>query len=143
MSIGKLNTHPISLISIPSFRVPSSKERPQRVRFSVFFKTVNFLKINVTHPSPRTGIVDDSGVEYPLRKPSHTVRYRIEIDRMTEVEIDEQLRELVWSYRQFILYDREVTAEEQKHLERQAKVAWDTLRAAFGDEELYHQSDSI
>ena len=58
---------------------------------------------------------------------------------MTDKEIDEQLRELLWSYRQFHLYDlnsNDVTADEQQSLEEQSKLAWSTLHAAFGHENL-------
>lgn len=54
---------------------------------------------------------------------------------MTDVEIEEQLRELLWSYRNFHLSDLDdkgLTADEQKRLEKQSKLAWDTLKAAFG-----------
>jgi hypothetical protein len=54
---------------------------------------------------------------------------------MTDHEIEEQLRELLWSYRCFHisdLDDKGITADEQKRLEDQSKLAWDTLKAAFG-----------
>lgn len=73
--------------------------------------------------------------EYRLRKQEHTSKYTIEIDRMTDIEIEEELRELLWSYRYFHIYDldeKEITADEQNRLEDQSKLAWDTLRAAFG-----------
>jgi len=73
--------------------------------------------------------------EYRLRKREHTAKYTIEIDRMTEEEIDEQLKEVLWSYRQFYLckFDSmSITLDEQRKLEDQSKVAWDTLQAAFG-----------
>jgi hypothetical protein len=74
--------------------------------------------------------------EYRNRKREHTAKYTIEIDCMTDDEIDEQLRELLWSYRQFHLRDREdkmVTGDELKLQEKQSKLAWDTLHAAFGN----------
>jgi hypothetical protein len=54
---------------------------------------------------------------------------------MTNEEIDEQLRELLWSYRQFYLCDLDkegTTADEQRRLQEQSRLAWDTLQAAFG-----------
>ena len=57
---------------------------------------------------------------------------------MTDREIEEQLRELLWSYRCFHisdLDDKGMTADEQKRLEDQSKLAWDTLKAAFGSNE--------
>lgn len=73
--------------------------------------------------------------EYRLRKLGQTAKYTIEIDRMTDAEIEEQLRELVWSYRNFHLWDLDekgLTADDQKHLENKSKLAWDTLTSAFG-----------
>src|SRR5277367_1510527 len=75
--------------------------------------------------------------EYRNRKREHTAKYTIEIDCMTDDEIDEQLRELLWSYRQFylrdLLEDKMVTGDELKLRGKQSKLAWDTLRAAFGN----------
>lgn len=73
--------------------------------------------------------------EYQLRKPGQSAKYTIEIDRMTDSEIEEQLQELLWSYRKFHIWDLDkenLTADEQKHLEDKAKLAWDTLKSAFG-----------
>jgi hypothetical protein len=72
--------------------------------------------------------------EYRLRKQGQTAKYTIEIDRMTDHEIEGQLRELLWSYRCFHLFDLDdkgMTADDQKLLEDQSKVAWQTLKAAF------------
>ena len=54
---------------------------------------------------------------------------------MTDSEIEEQLQELLWSYRKFHIWDLDkenLTADEQKHLEDKPKLAWDTLKSAFG-----------
>lgn len=75
--------------------------------------------------------------EYRNRKREHVAKYTIEIDCMTDDEIDEQLRELLWSYRQFylrdLLEDKMVTGDELKLRGKQSKLAWDTLHAAFGN----------
>jgi hypothetical protein len=73
--------------------------------------------------------------EYRLRKQGQSAKYTIEIDRMTDAEIKEHLGELLWSYRNFHIWDLDekgMTAKEQKHLEKKAKLAWDTLQSAFG-----------
>ncbi|KAL5315379.1 hypothetical protein ACEPPN_016246 [Leptodophora sp. 'Broadleaf-Isolate-01'] len=73
--------------------------------------------------------------EYRSRLPQHSARYTIEIDRMTDSEIGEQLRELLWSYRFFHITDLDdigMGADEQTRLEAKSKLAWDTLKAAFG-----------
>ncbi len=52
-----------------------------------------------------------------------------------DAEIEEQLQELLYSYRSFHimdLNDRGMSADEQNQLEQQSKLAWDTLKAAFG-----------
>lgn len=77
--------------------------------------------------------------EYRLRQQEHIAKFTIEIDRMTNQEIGEQLKELLWSYRQFYLSDLDdsnATAEDQKLLEQQSKVAWAILQAAFGDKDI-------
>ncbi|TVY12926.1 hypothetical protein LARI1_G009230 [Lachnellula arida] len=76
--------------------------------------------------------------EYRLRTPEHTAKYTIEIDRMTDVEVEEQLRELLYSYRSFHIMDLDdkgVSADEQRRLELRSKLAWDTLKAAFGSKQ--------
>jgi len=73
--------------------------------------------------------------EYRSRSPEHTAKYTIEIDRMTDSEITDLLNELVWSYRFFHITDldvQNVRSDEQTRLEAQSKLAWDTLKAAFG-----------
>ncbi len=57
---------------------------------------------------------------------------------MTDSEIEEQLFDLLWSYRDFHLSDlgeRGLTADEQISLQNVSKLAWDTFRAAFGSQE--------
>ncbi|KAG4437321.1 hypothetical protein IFR05_007217 [Cadophora sp. M221] len=73
--------------------------------------------------------------EYRSRLPQHSAKYTIEIDRMTDSEIEEQLQELLWSYRFYHITDLDdigMGADEQARLEAQSKLAWDTLKAAFG-----------
>lgn len=73
--------------------------------------------------------------EYHNRKREHTAKYTVEVDCMTDDEIDELLRELLWSYRQFYVCDlnkNDVTADERKEFEEQSKLAFDTLQVAFG-----------
>ena len=53
---------------------------------------------------------------------------------MTDSEIKEQLRELLWSYRSFHIRDPDdkgMRADEEK-MESKAKLAWNTLKAVFG-----------
>ncbi|KAI9698042.1 MAG: hypothetical protein M1836_004395 [Candelina mexicana] len=81
--------------------------------------------------------------EYRLKKSEHTSKYTVEVDCMTDAEIDEQLRELLWSYRQFHLYDlksNDITVDEQQHLADQSNIAWSTLHAAFGHEKYLTES---
>jgi len=73
--------------------------------------------------------------EYRLRTHEQSAKYAIEIDLMTLAQIKEQLRELLWSYRDFHLSDLDkkgLTADEQKSLEAKSNLAWATLNAAFG-----------
>ncbi|PVH75179.1 hypothetical protein DL98DRAFT_658308 [Cadophora sp. DSE1049] len=87
--------------------------------------------------------------EYRSRRPEHTAKYTIEIDRMTDSEIEDLLNELLWSYRFFHitdLDDQNMRIDEQTRLEAQSKLAWDTLQAAFGSHreltEIYLQDTS-
>lgn len=54
---------------------------------------------------------------------------------MADTEIEEQLHELLRSYRSFHLWDldkMDCSSDEEIHLEKKSKLAWDTLTSAFG-----------
>jgi hypothetical protein len=73
--------------------------------------------------------------EYRLRKLGQSAKYTIEIDRMTDDEIEEQLRELLRSYRNFHMWDLDekgMIGDDQRRLAEKSKLAWDTLKSAFG-----------
>jgi hypothetical protein len=77
--------------------------------------------------------------EYHNRKREHTAKYTVEIDCMTDDEIDELLRELLWNYRQYYVCDlnaQDVTADEKKEFEEQSKLAYGTLQAVFGSNKI-------
>jgi len=60
------------------------------------------------------------------------------MERMTNDEIDDQLRELLWSYRCFHIANsdgKDMTMNEQELLKKRSKQAWDTLQAAFASKE--------
>lgn len=57
---------------------------------------------------------------------------------MTDVEIEEHLQELLYSYRSFHIMDLDdkgMSADEQKQLELRSTLAWNTLKAAFGSKQ--------
>lgn len=71
--------------------------------------------------------------EYRHKRDSDQSSYTLEVDRLDDREIEELLRQLVVDYRQYHLraadtFDDVVEAE----LEKKARLAWDTLKAAFG-----------
>jgi hypothetical protein len=97
-----------------------------------------FHYVNLTDQSGLGAACTKVVTEYRLRTPEHTAKYTIEIDRMTDVEIEEQLRELLYSYRSFHIMDvddKDMSADEQKRLEMRSTLAWDTLKSAFGSKQ--------
>lgn len=56
------------------------------------------------------------------------------MEHLSKPEIDELVKELIWSYRQLYLPDIEETAsaEEYKRYRSESERAWSTLEAAFG-----------
>lgn len=76
--------------------------------------------------------------EYRLCKREHVAKYTFEVDCMTDDEIDDQLRELVWSCRQHSSHEH-ATEDDINKLNEQAKVARDTLQAAFGSRENFNE----
>jgi hypothetical protein len=73
--------------------------------------------------------------EYRHSQNHHKSKYTVEIDCMTDDEINDQLQELLRSYRRFHLCDLDkthTTADEANQLRSQSQLAWDTLQAAFG-----------
>ncbi|RFU26950.1 hypothetical protein B7463_g9389, partial [Scytalidium lignicola] len=74
--------------------------------------------------------------EYRKKRESDSALYTIEIECMNSDEIEDLLRQSVIDYRRYHVQERESettdhTQEEQ--LQIKAKVAWDTLKAAFED----------
>jgi hypothetical protein len=73
--------------------------------------------------------------EYRKKRESDNAAYTVEIERMGEREIDDLLRQSVVNYRRYHLRDQNNSEGsepgEVEHMRNQAKVAWDTLIAAF------------
>ena len=56
----------------------------------------------------------------------------IEVEYLTQNQIEEQVRDLLFSYRLGYASDIKSTGEEYRRIQREARRAWSTLRAAFG-----------
>ncbi|KAI9807921.1 MAG: hypothetical protein M1825_005227 [Sarcosagium campestre] len=128
------------------------------------WKTAVDLQNFQTPTSCRIGVVGDSGVgksslvnslldvgqiadtgdvgaactslvtEYRPRTQAQKENFTIEVDFMTQAEIDEQLEDLLSSHRYpyFCEHDRN-SAEQKAKIEEKSKLAWSSLDAAFGD----------
>lgn len=73
--------------------------------------------------------------EYRLKAPHHSAPFTIEVEYLSEAEIEEIVKELLWDYRQLYLpgVEQELNADEYKKCCEQSELAWSTLGAAFGD----------
>ena len=72
--------------------------------------------------------------EYRQKTSKHTAPITIEVDYLSKPEINELVKELLWSYRQFYLPDiEEATTEEYKQYQAESEHAWSALEAAFGN----------
>lgn len=72
--------------------------------------------------------------EYRHRSKQHKHAFTMEVEYLNETEINEQLHELLWSYRQFFTIDKEtdVNARDYEQMERESALALATLRGVFG-----------
>jgi len=72
--------------------------------------------------------------EYRHRSKQHKDAFTMEVEYFNETEIDEQLHELLWSYRQFFTIEKEtdVNARDYEQMERESALAMATLRGVFG-----------
>lgn len=72
--------------------------------------------------------------EYMQRTSRHPAPISVEVERLSQSEIEELIKELVWNYRQMLLpaiESDEVSAEEYERCQRESDLAWSTLEAAF------------
>ncbi|OBT77048.1 hypothetical protein VF21_02905 [Pseudogymnoascus sp. 05NY08] len=76
-----------------------------------------------------------AATEYRKKRTSDPDVYNVEIECMNDGEIDGLLRQSVVDYRQYHLRDLDhpLANSEEEILQKKAKVAWDTLTAAFGN----------
>jgi hypothetical protein len=72
--------------------------------------------------------------EYRHKTKDHTAPITIEVEYLTNAEIEEQIKELLWKYRQIFLpgvREDEVNARDYVRYERESEQAWSALEAAF------------
>ncbi|KAH0543399.1 hypothetical protein FGG08_002257 [Glutinoglossum americanum] len=72
--------------------------------------------------------------EYRCKTDRHTEPYTIEVRYMDSAKIQNQIEELIWSYRQLYIEGTEQQASdfEYKRYQSESELAWHTLEAAFG-----------
>lgn len=72
--------------------------------------------------------------EYRLKKSEHKARIIIEVEYLSMGEIEDLVKEVLWSYRRKHLLaaqDDDISDGEQAKLERESDEAWSSLEAAF------------
>jgi hypothetical protein len=78
--------------------------------------------------------------EYRLKTRDHTDPITIEVEYLSNPEIEELIRELLWKYRQFYLPEIEedkVDAKDYARYQRESEHAWSALEAAFKHQILF------
>ncbi|OBT66790.1 hypothetical protein VE03_03995 [Pseudogymnoascus sp. 23342-1-I1] len=76
-----------------------------------------------------------AATEYRKKRTSDPDVFNVEIECMNDGEVEGLLRQCVVDYRQYHLRDLDhpLANSEEEALQKKAKVAWDTLAAAFGN----------
>lgn len=78
--------------------------------------------------------------EFRQKAPQHTSPFTIEVEYLSESNIEDTLKELLWSYSQFYIPGRQEEmrksdsvnhSEEYNRCLQESEVAWSTLEAAF------------
>ena len=72
--------------------------------------------------------------EYHQKTKEHQTPITIQAEYLSESEIEELMKELVWSYRQLYLpnLEQEASSEDYKRYQAESERAWSALEAAFG-----------
>ncbi|KAF2104448.1 hypothetical protein NA57DRAFT_70653 [Rhizodiscina lignyota] len=71
--------------------------------------------------------------EFRQRRPHQTTPFTIEVEYLSESNIEETVKELLWSYSQLYLpeVEQDLNGEDYKRCQEESAVAWSTLQAAF------------
>lgn len=71
--------------------------------------------------------------EFRQKTDSNPLPFKIEMEFCSELDSEDLIRELVWSYRQLYLPDIDkASGEEFNKISKESQVAWSSLQAAFG-----------
>ena len=73
--------------------------------------------------------------EYHQKKQHHTARITIEVEYLSDADLDEFIEELVWSYRQFFLKEWTENDKDFNKQQAESETALSALKAAFGHHE--------
>lgn len=72
--------------------------------------------------------------EYRQKSAEHTAPITVEVEHLSQPEIGELIKELVWNFRNFYLPGVEndfVSGEEYQRFRRESELAWSSLESAF------------
>ncbi|KAI1870179.1 hypothetical protein JX265_006349 [Neoarthrinium moseri] len=81
--------------------------------------------------------------EYKQKRKEHVAPITIEVEYLSEIEIEEMVKELLWSYRQLFLpgVDSDITSDaDHARYTRESEQAWCALEAAFGHQPGFQKS---
>ena len=70
--------------------------------------------------------------EYHQKQQHHTAKITIEVEYLSDSDMEEFIEELVWSYRQFFLKTWAEGDKDFNKSEAESETAWSALDAAFG-----------
>lgn len=70
--------------------------------------------------------------EYRHRRETDPTMYTLEVDRMDNQEVEDLFRQVVFDYRLCHLRAPGIYDATKRELEKKARLAWDTRKAAFG-----------
>jgi hypothetical protein len=99
----------------------------------------NFFPLQDDNGSACTSVA----MEYRQKKPCHSAPFTIEAEYLSSTEIEELIKELLWSFRRaFIPHSKEdkPSKDEQERIEKESEQAWSALEAAFGHKDCFSRA---
>lgn len=82
-------------------------------------------------------------IEYRQKEASHTAPFTIEAEYLSSIEIEELIKELLWSFRQVFLplfQAEETSKDEHERIEHESEQAWSALEAAFAHQDGFNKA---
>lgn len=81
-------------------------------------------------------------MEYRQQKEDQKSPFLIEVEYLTQNQIEEQVQDLLWTYRLRFISDIKsdtVPGKEYCRIQRESERAWSTLKAAFGHQKEFSE----